>query len=171
VLTDEQVETVRAQVARSIAALASPDPRARAAACDALNDVFEYTVSDGYRFREDRRRQLLPEIEAATRALLALAVEERAPEPLESALHALFGSAVHAAGAGLVDWAPLLPRLDGFNAELAGYALACLAQSGDLKYQPAIAAFLRSPDDDLRREAAEALETLARLSGAAVPPP
>ena len=159
-VSSEEQERVRSDLRRYLERLRSSDMRTRDQASDALSDFFEYDIGNSYKIDRGRLAAFQREICEAMEALIGLAVSEQNAVVIESALHALVSAVVHADGARLVTWDPLVVNLGKFNE--VEYVLSCLSHTGDPKYRPVIAQFLQHASEATRVHATEQLESLDR---------
>ena len=156
----EEQERVRSDLQSYLERVRSSDMRTRDQACDALSDFFAYDIGNSYKIDRERLAAFQHEIREAMEALIDLAISEQNAIVIESALHAVVSAVVHADGARLVNWDPLVVNLGRTND--VEYVLLCLAHTGETKYRPVIAQFLQHTSETTRVHAAEQLESLDR---------
>ncbi len=137
----------RKRASALVAGLQSKDARARDLAAARLGDWLETGSPDARQLR------------AAAEALLAGALAEPDAIAKESMFNALSSAAASPKARG-IDWSPLAEALGTLAPDELEHALVVLGFSGDARYRPRVAPFLRHPDADVRAGAADALRVL-----------
>ena len=124
---------------------ATPEERDLAAA--ELGDLFE---ADYLKQREFVK---------AIPLLMQAAFKELDPDAKESMFNALSSAAMDD-NAKLVTWEPIAEHIKELAPNCLEHALVILSFTGDRKYRPVIEPFLRHPNQDVQRDAREALHLL-----------
>ncbi|WP_326592670.1 HEAT repeat domain-containing protein [Streptomyces sp. NBC_01294] len=134
--------------------LTAADTRRRDHCLEVISDVLE----TGRLTQDDAER--------AVERLVQVALSDEGHTLRESALHAIFtASTPYQLPYRVVE--PLADGVDRFEPVLLGYVLGILCDTYDRAALPIIERFLDHPHPEVRREAAEAVSELSKLSAAA----
>jgi hypothetical protein len=136
-----------------LARLRSDQAADRRIACDSLNDFFVSPVGwTPHEFEEETRE--------AMEALLKLAARDEDKSVLSEALRALSAGSTYADGARLVNWHPLIARLDELGPGDLEAVIVSLAFAGEQKYRAVIAKYVDDPREEVRMCARDQLEEI-----------
>jgi len=132
-----------------VAQLDSADPRIRDLAAAEIGDLLEADVVSEAEFQS-----LAP-------LLIARAVAEKDPDVKEGLFHAISSSAVEKLS-GPINLDPIAASLEELDVGCLEHALYILGFSGNSKYRKRLKQFVSHADEDIRRDAADALMLLAK---------
>lgn len=157
-ISTEKREQLRQAINRYSKQLQSPGPGVRGDGCEALYDLF-FIHFDYYRGAGCEEL-----VASAMKALLEVAAKDQDQGVVEASLLALRSAITWAdAEPALVNWAPLVARLDWFDQLeprgqlLYEYVFPILASTGDPKHRVALMRFIGHPRELVRLGAREEL--------------
>lgn len=136
-----------------LARLRSDQAAERRVACDTLHDFFFITASRAPDEFEEETRE-------AMEALLKLAARDKDESVLSQALRALSAGTTYADGARLVNWNPLVARLDELGPSDLEALMVSLAFAGEQRYRSVIAKYVDDPREQVRVCARDQLEEI-----------